>query len=113
MKPGEIVLVRFPFTDLDSTKQRPALVLSVVKYSSKLELVIAAMVTSKVDQPKIDGDEMIAEWKEAGLLHPSMVRLSKIATLESGLISKSLGSLNKADRISVKKWMARLFGEWL
>jgi mRNA interferase MazF len=43
MKKGDIVSVIFPFTDLSSSKQRPALVLYVAQ-----EDAILAFITSKI-----------------------------------------------------------------
>ncbi|MYH11047.1 MAG: type II toxin-antitoxin system PemK/MazF family toxin, partial [Gemmatimonadales bacterium] len=45
---GDIVLVSFPFTDLTSTKRRPALVLSPDSFNAAgVDLVLAA-VTSNI-----------------------------------------------------------------
>ena len=43
-KRGDVVLVRFPFTDLTTTKKRPALVISTDFYNqSQINLIIAAI----------------------------------------------------------------------
>jgi hypothetical protein len=45
---GDIVLVSFPFTDLTSTKRRPALVVSPDPFNELNEDLISAAVTSQV-----------------------------------------------------------------
>lgn len=34
-EPGAVVLVRFPFTDLSTTKKRPALIVSPVTFNQR------------------------------------------------------------------------------
>ena len=45
-KAGDLALVPFPFTDLKTTKKRPALVLAVIPSKILPTLYIVAMVTS-------------------------------------------------------------------
>ena len=45
---GDIVLVPFPFTDLSSAKQRPALVVSADAFNSIRDDVLVASITSHV-----------------------------------------------------------------
>ena len=108
---GDIVLVRFPFTNLESSKKRPGLVLARIDFSTSVQLYIIAMITSKMDTVKLKGDIKVKLWKEAGLLHPSLVRLSKIATLESEIIEKKMGHFRKEDLVSIKLNFGRIFKE--
>ena len=45
---GDIVLVSFPFTDLSSSKRRPALVLSPDSFNAAGEDLVLAAVTSHI-----------------------------------------------------------------
>ena len=45
---GHIVLVSFPFTDLTSSKRRPALILSPDPFNSAGEDLVLAAVTSHI-----------------------------------------------------------------
>lgn len=107
------MLVRFPFTTLDAAKKRPALVLGSVKHSSKIHLVTFAMITSQLEGLVLEGDVRLREWKEARLLHPSLVRLSKVATADHELIERELGQLGPADRREIAKAFRKLNREWL
>jgi PemK-like, MazF-like toxin of type II toxin-antitoxin system len=111
-KAGDLALVPFPFADLKTTKKRPALVLAVIPSKILPTLYIVAMVTSQKAGEKIAGDCDIASWKEAGLLHPSRLRLAKLVSLEEDLILKKLGGLPKEDRKVVAKELCSLFKEW-
>jgi mRNA interferase MazF len=112
MKTADIVLVRFPFTDLENSKKRPALVLKTIPYSSKLKLVQIAMITSQIDLPEVEGDYLIQDWKKIGLLHPSKLRLSKIATIEGELIQSQLGALSPKDKSAVSNLLSAHFSAW-
>jgi len=54
-------------------------------------------------------DVILQNWKAAGLLLPSCVRLHKIATLETKLIERKLGTLAPADLKIVKEKLESLF----
>lgn len=111
-KTGDLVLVPFPFTDLKTTKKRPALVLAVVPSKILPTLLIVAMVTSQMAGERISGDYDISSWKESGLLHPSKLRLAKVVSLEEDLIQKKLGTLTREDRKNVAKEIRKVFKEW-
>lgn len=113
MKCGQIVLVKFPFSNLTSQKKRPCLVVSYSDLSESIKLVTVAMITSRVEGIQIPGDVKINHWEEAGLLHPSLIRLSKIATLEYDIIDKTLGQLTASDLKNIKSNFKKHFKIWL
>ncbi len=53
---GDVVLVGFPFTDLQSTKKRPAAIISNAHYQKSRTDVILLAITSQVHQPLQSGD---------------------------------------------------------
>jgi len=71
-KCGDVVLVRFVFSDESGVKRRPALVVSTDRYHKGRQEVIVAAITSKIVR-LLMGDHKLRNWKEAGLLHPSTV----------------------------------------
>jgi len=97
-EPGELVLVTFPFTGESGAKQRPALVLN----ENGDDDVLLARVTTKSHVS--DFDIVVDQWKSAGLLAPSTIRVHKIATLEKRLIRRRLGRLAQSDLTTV--WSA-------
>lgn len=113
MKPGEVVLVRFPFTDLATEKKRPALVLANTVRSPRNRLATVAMITSQVEALKLTGDVILGDWKGAGLLHPSLLRLAKVATLDQELVGRKLGRLSERDMHSARAAFRQVFGPWL
>lgn len=113
MTPFEIVLIPFPFADLSATKRRPCLVLSSFRPRSLGEHVIVAMITSQVRAPLFPHDVMLQDWQKAGLPLESLVRLSKVVTIESSLVVKSLGKLTKPDRNKITTEFRKLFHEFV
>lgn len=100
---GDIVLIVFPFTDGVNAKKRPALVVLDTNDGD----VLVARVTSKLAYSAFD--VIIKDWKNAGLLLPSCIRLHKIASLEAKLIEKKIGALSITDLQEVKEKLSTLF----
>ncbi len=96
-RPGEILLLAFPFTDATEVKRRPALVL----LDSGDEDIVVARITSQVVQTAYDVE--VTGWQEAGLLLPSVARLHKIATVEKRLVDRRLGTLRLDDWAKVRE----------
>lgn len=105
---GAIVLVPFPFTDLTSTKVRPALVISKTHKEDKD--VVVAFITSKMKPGKstmasFEIKTEMPSFPQTGLKVNSYVHFNKIATLHKKLILGELGNFSTA---TLKK-MARIF----
>lgn len=65
MRPGDVVLVRFPFTEVATTKKRPALLLGLVSRGRRYQLATVAMITGQVEGIRLPGDVVLAGWQRA------------------------------------------------
>jgi mRNA interferase MazF len=87
---GRTILIHFPFTDLSSTKLRPALVI----YEGHLDVTIAPMTTQR-PHPPLPSDLLIRKgtpsFEAAGLKEESWLLIDKISTLEKTFIAGILG----------------------
>lgn len=92
---GEVILTPFPFTNLRSGKQRPALVVSSTPYNAATNDLIIAPITSQTGSQRF-GDHVIVGWHQAGLLKPSIVR-AKLATVSRRVVVRALGYMPSAD----------------
>ncbi len=87
---GDIVLVSFPFTDLTSSKRRPALVLSPDAFNAaERDLVLAAITSHITDDPNAVHLRR-GDFAEGGLPKASMVKTTKLFTMHSSLIVKPI-----------------------
>lgn len=105
----DVVVVPFPFTDQNTEKKRPALVLSDDdQFNDKTGNCILAMITSdkNAEWPL---DVHIGSIKKAGLPAPSKVRM-KLFTLDSRLIISKIGGLSAKDQQAVKANLRKLLG---
>ena len=91
MKKGSIILIPFPFTDLKGSKIRPAIVLC----QSELDVTIC-FITSEL-RWKTECDVSIFPCKDNGLKVPSLIRVGKIATINSDLVLGELGELSNSE----------------
>lgn len=99
-EPGEVVVVRFPFTNHEAAKQRPAVVVSSAAYNNNRPDVILLAVTSRIRTPFGFGEALIEDWQQAGLLKPSVFK-PIIFTVEQTLIRKTLGRLGEHDQATL------------
>ena len=95
LKPGDVVLVEVPFTDLTQSKKRPALVLL-----SRGQDHLVAFFTSRIEQAGPD-DVIISSSPENGLAVDSAVLVAKLFTLHESLVIRTLGHLNRDDHQTV------------
>ena len=73
---GDIVLLKFPFTDGKSYKRRPALIINDYDDGD----IIICRITSQIYETPYDVN--INNWGKSGLRLPSVIRVHKLATLE-------------------------------
>jgi mRNA interferase MazF len=101
---NDVILVRYPFSDLTAAKVRPAIVVGA-PHSSTDSLVVP--LTSKVEK-LMAGEFILADWRMAGLNLPSAVKRG-FYTIHVSLILKSVGRLSDRDahqvELSLRTWL--------
>ena len=103
----DIVLVPFPFTDLSSTKKRPALVVSPNQYNAMDDLVIAFITSNLAGNEKF-GDYLINSWQQSGLPLPSKLRM-KFATVSKDVVLKKIGSIPAEEQVAISNLLRGFF----
>jgi mRNA interferase MazF len=105
---GDIVLTRFPFTDLSGSKVRPALVIS--KDNARRRDVVLAFITSNSNAANIPDALVIHPNPGNGLKVLSSVRFDKIATLEARVIAGKLGKADSRFLLAARPVFFGIFG---
>ena len=94
----EVVLVRYPFSDLTSSKVRPAVVVNAAHTSQDLFVVALTSKTSSL----LSGEFILDEWKAAGLNVETAVKRG-IYTIKETLVRKRVGKLEDVDAERLEK----------
>ena len=87
MVKGDIVLITFPFTDLSGSKLRPTVVLA----ETELDITVC-FITTQLQWQELT-DVQLLPTSSNGLRKQSLIRTSKIATLDKALAKGLLGRL--------------------
>ena len=87
----EVILVRFPFSDLTSAKVRPAIIVGAAVRGDLLVVPLTSRTGGLVA-----GEFAITDWRAAGLNVASVVKRG-IYTVHTSIVLKSVGHLPFAD----------------
>ncbi len=88
----DIVLVRYPFSDLSNSKVRPAVVVSSPHPSQD---ILITPLTSKMEL-LLEGEFALSEWSAAGLNVATAVKRG-VYTVHESLVTKVIGKLADVD----------------
>ncbi len=109
MQPGQIILFRFPQTDLDIGKLRPAVLLS--KVPGPYEDWLICMISSQVRRYTTDFDELVEEddsdFVTSGLKAPSVVRIGRLAVVDNSVLLGAIGTLSSERLARIKARLAK------
>ena len=92
---GDVVLVRFPFTDLTTSKLRPAVVLA----THGRDLIIVGVFSSPPQIPEPTWISLGSEdptFPQTGLRASSVIKAERIAVVEQSVVVRKLGSLTSS-----------------
>ncbi len=91
MPKGDVILFFFPFTDLSGSKLRPAVVLA----ETRLDLTVC-FITSQLYQ-QASNDIIILPNEMNGIKKASIIKVSKIATLDKALAVGKIGVIDNSE----------------
>ena len=97
---GAIVLFRFPHTNLESGKPRPALLLA--KLNGQYPDWLVCMISSQVRHYQPDVDELMrpddSDFSQSGLHGQSVIRVERLAVMDETNLMGEIGLIS-ADRL--------------
>lgn len=113
IEPGQIVLFRFPQTDLQEGKLRPALLLA--KVPGRFEDWLVCAISTQVHQYIPEFDEIIREsdddFSESGLKAESLFRVGRLGVLDASIFEGAIGQINPERlhriRSRLAKWLTK------
>ena len=73
-KPGDVILVAYPFEVPAGGRRRPALVVSPAQYNDATGELVVSQITSRITATPRPGDYQIRDWKDVNLPRAAMVR---------------------------------------
>ena len=102
---NEVVLVRFPFSDLTNAKIRPAVIVSSAHASQDLFVVALTSKTLSL----LSGEFVLSDWAGAGLNVETAVKRA-VFSIHERLVLKSVGTLSNSDVADLDLSLRRWFG---
>ena len=91
---GDVVVLPFPYSDLSSSKKRPALIIGVLEGDD----IILCQITSRQRDDRYAIDLNDADFKQGKLDLESYIRPNRIFTADKSIILYIIGSV-KEDKI--------------
>ena len=105
----EIVLLPYPFSDLENRKVRPAIIISNNPFNKKSHDCIAIPMTSVIKEIPFSVLVSQQDLSAGKLLKISRVRVDKIFSVEKRLILKKVGILNNQAFEKIKFVLDKIF----
>ncbi|HVK96413.1 MAG TPA: type II toxin-antitoxin system PemK/MazF family toxin [Flavisolibacter sp.] len=103
MQKGDIVLIKFPFTDLSGNKLRPAVIL----INSKADVTVS-FISSQLNWQETN-DVLLTPSSLNGIKKTSLIKLNKIATIDKVLMIGKIGAITSTEMIKVNESLKQLF----
>ena len=102
---GDVVVLPFPFSDLSSSKKRPALVAAKLQGDD----IILCQITSEARRDNYAVPLEAKDFKTGKLDIKSMVRPNKIFTADTSIIAYKIGTLKETKTKDVEKELVKIF----
>jgi mRNA interferase MazF len=108
---GQVVVFRFPQTDLEEGKLRPALLLG--KLPGEYDDWLICMISSQTRQYIPEFDELVqesdADFGKSGLKVTSVIRVGRLAVVSGEILLGAIGQISNERLTHIKKNLS----DWL
>lgn len=105
----DVVLLPYPFSNLQERKVRPAIIVSNNNFNRMCSDCIAVPLTSVLKEDAFSISLNQKDMKSGKLLKPSKIRIDKIFSVEKKLIQMKIGSVNDFFFDKIKDGLTRVF----
>jgi mRNA interferase MazF len=106
---GQIALFRFPQTDQQIGKLRPALIIR--KSPSQYDDWLICMISSRLDQEIAGFDEIITpndpDFADSGLKVPSLMRISRLAVINGDILIGKIGLIDNLRLLRIRQKLSQ------
>jgi mRNA interferase MazF len=106
-----VVILPFPFSDLQRRKARPAVIISNNKYNRRSNDVVAVPLTSSPRQSEYNVPVTSRDMESGELVVDSNARLDKIFSVEKGIIAKRIGTVDRKTHAAICDLLSALTSE--
>ena len=111
VKQRELVLISYPFSELNFSKVRPAVVVSNDSYNREFEDLIVVPVTTNLSLRKHVVRLSNNELEQGHLIAESVIKVDRILSVSQKLVRKSIGSVKKDVLLRIRSILAELLGD--
>jgi mRNA interferase MazF len=111
IKEGDIVLFKFPRTDLRNGKLRPAVLIKKIpnNFDDWLICMVSTQLHQKIEKLETTVADTEPEFQQTGFKKDSLIRMSRIAVVEETIFEGKLGNLPESIFSTIKQ----KFSSWL
>ncbi len=102
---GDIIVARYPFSDLSSSKKRPAIVVAALENLDPIVCPITSSFRDDVYSIAIGEDDL----QEGCLKYESLIKTTSLLTLERSLILYKVGCLKEPKVREVEEKLVEIF----
>lgn len=104
----EIILLSFPFSDLRTSKVRPAIVISNNEYNSKFDDIIAVPLTTNLKFRDYAFVITNKDLDRGRLIKDSNVKVDRIFSVDKNLVRFAIGRVNRNVHRRIKEIISEL-----
>ncbi len=103
-----VVILPFPFYDLQRRKARPAIIMSNDKYNERSDDVVAVPLTSNLRPSEYSMLVTSRDMEYGELVMDSNVRIDKVFSVEKKIIARRIGRVDKKTHTAIRKLLFAL-----